>query len=190
MVERPLDWSERLLYLSVVMATLMVCAAFVYLLCYISSFGGGGADDDDGENDNGPTIGKRLRRHRQATHRPARMRREEGLAEGPDATLVAIVSSAIPMGQLVEGNDVVVNVGQQLCINRDNQFEGRQRDQHPANQRPRSNTDDNDSNSKGPSGAGPGWMDCVVCGTRKITWIQAQTTINILLCKRTAQGPD
>lgn len=159
----PLDWSQRLLYLGLLVAILLVIALFlciIYGLVNRCCPGGGDDDDDDSNVDVSKPIqlpvggaGKKAN-----NYQPTGKSQLIGANKSPNQTtsiqdtdlLLATTNAAIPLRILAQGHeDMIIEVLQHMQVNdQENQ------------------------------------INCLVCKDHKVSWTQTQTTVNIMVCKR------
>lgn len=166
-----LDWSEKLLYLAIVAAVLLLGAIVVHVICYCSASNG---REEEEVNE----VGERSRRQELAAAAPTATKGKTPLAAAAKQTMysslrqsgsardvvLATATSAIPLKELGgKGADILVDVSQQMYLNKEE--------------------------------LGHQDVRCGVCRAHKdIEWNQvscyAQTTIGVLVYKRTALATD
>ena len=111
LIDCELDWSERLLHLSIMVAIIILCAMFVWFLCYWTTKNYG--DDDDGliqparRNSRWPTIA--------SDEIPRGV--DNTWALSADDLLIASATCSVPLSKLAENKqEVIIKVGQSLIV--------------------------------------------------------------------------
>lgn len=191
---QPLDWTQRLLYLSIVAAILLLGAIVIYIICYLT---GSDSDDDDGADDNTNKDDLGDRNFAKIPSEKAARGNNTGVWAAGRQTMVsslcqsasdkdvvlATAMSSIPLKELGgRENDIIVDVRQKLIFNDDSEEEDRNGAAHSNSAKKQR------GRRRGGGGGGEREeKECIVCKDHRVTWKQlscfAQTTISVLVCK-------